>query len=332
MSQTNQEMQIVMSDPTRLRIHKLRRHLPQPNIEMPDYVALNNSVRASGILQPLLITESGDIADGVWRWQAAKEYQFKAVPCVVIEEDMVPVVVAESLAARKQMTRGAVVYLMIPVMKDIVFGFELRRNSNLKKGNQAGEIELNPNVSPKDSNWPSETLAEVAKRLGVGPSALKQARSVWQWLNEPELTALRKLHTDFELAVPAAAELKQLQEDLRADFEPQLLNGEKNLWNVESGIKGRLKGGAHEPTHQQLHLFGDALDSLAVRAERFDSPNKAAAEVKEWLVNLEKNMSGVGKTTEEYREKITRIADATKVAHDAIVARLRELEREAKAK
>ena len=332
MSQPNQEMQIVMTDPARLHIHKLRRHLPQPNIEMPDYVALNNSVRASGILQPLLITESGDIADGVWRWQAAKDYHFKAVPCVVIDEDMVPVVVAESLAARKQMTRGAVVYLMIPVMKDVVLGFELRRNSNLKKGNQSGEIKLNPNVSPKDSNWPSETLTEVARRLGVGPSAFKQARMVWQWLNEPELTALRKLHTDFGLTVPATAELKQLQEDLRADFEHQLLNGEKNLWNVESGIKGRLKGGAHEPPQQQLELFGAALDSLAVRAERFDSPNKAAAEVRGWLESLEETMSAKGKSPEEYREKLTRIASATKVAHDTIAARLQELNREAKTK
>ena len=331
-------MNIVMRDPAKLKIHPLRKHFPKPDTKMPEYVALNESVRAGGVLQPILVIVSGEMAeivDGVWRWQAAKDWGFKEIPCIAVNPNAAGWIIAESLICRKQMTRGATAYLMMPIVKEVVQSANLRCIDNLRNSRNSGETELKTQCFSNPSNLDSvtvESIKTLCVRWGMSDETFRKARLVWLWLNESEPTALRKLHAEFGLAVPATAELKQLQEDLRSDFEPQLLNGEKNLWNVESGIKGRLKGGAHEPTHQQLHLFGDALDSLAVRAERFDSPNKAAAEVKEWLVNLEKNMSGVGKTTEEYREKITRIADATKVAHDAIVARLRELEREAKAK
>lgn len=317
-------------DPKSLRLHKLRKHFPEIDKEGGDWIALTDSVSASGVMTPLLITAEGFIADGGWRWEAAKDWQIKEVPVQIIPEEMVALVIAESLICRKQMTRGATVYLMIPIIGEIILSAEFRRLDNLKSGRKTNEIELKPQCFSKSSNLTSEESRESVKNLcirwGITKETFYKARTIWQWLNEPDFAALKKLHTDLSLKYPGAAELRQLQEELRLDYEHLLLNGEKNLWNVESGIKGSLTGGAHEPPQKQLELFGDALDSLATRAERFTDPAKAGPEIRKWLRDLETEMcEHRNKSAEEFREKLSHIAATTKVAADTMAARLREL-------
>ena len=317
-------MNIVMRDPAKLKIHPLRKHFPKPDTKMPEYVALNESVRAGGVLQPILVIVSGEMAeivDGVWRWQAAKDWGFKEIPCIAVNPNAAGWIIAESLICRKQMTRGATAYLMMPIVKEVVQSANLRCIDNLRNSRNSGETELKTQCFSNPSNLDSvtvESIKTLCVRWGMSDETFRKARLVWLWLNESEPTALRKLHAEFGLAVPATAELKQLQEDLRSDFEPQLLNGEKNLWNVESGIKGRLKGGAHEPTHQQLHLFGDALDSLAVRAERFDTPDKAAPEIRKWIAATESEMNLKGLSDEEVIAKMEAVAATCDVTRKTI--------------
>ena len=129
---------------------------------------------------------------------------------------------------------------------------------------------------------------------------------------------MKKLHTDLDLTVPSTADLRNLQEDLRETFEHQLLTGEKNLWNVESGIKGRLTGGTHEPPQQQLELFGDALDSLATRAARFATPEKAAPEIRKWIEATESEMNLKGLTEEEVVAKMQSVAATCDVTRKTI--------------
>ncbi len=95
---------------------------------------------------------------------------------------------------------------------------------------------------------------------------------------------------------------------------------------MESGIKGSLTGGAHEPPQKQLELFGDALDSLATRAERFSDPAKAAPEIRKWLRDLETEFcEHRNKSAEEFRDKLQHIAATTKIAAQTMETRLKEL-------
>ena len=317
--------QIVYRDPAKLRPHKLRRHLPAIDKEMPDWIALTDSVAAGGVQQPILITDDGEgfIVDGVWRWTAAKDWQHKQIPCIVVADEDAAWIIAETLIARKQMTRGATAYLMMPIVQEIVVSAEFRRLRNLTNGRKTNEIELKPQHFSNPSNLASEASRESIKclciRWGMSDETFRKASTIFRWLNEPEFTALKKLHTDLELPVPAAGELRNLQEDLKLSFEHQLLTGEKNLWNVESGIKGRLCGGEHELPQKQLELFGDALDSLATRAERFSSPDKAAPEIRKWIAALETEMvEHRGRPLEEFLTKLQQVAATCEVTRKTV--------------
>ena len=164
--------QVIYRETKSLRLHKLRRHFPAINKEAPDWIALTDSICASGIQQPLLITAEGFIADGGWRWESAKDWQLAEVPCQIIPEEMVAVVIAESLICRKQMTRGATVYLMMPIVREIVLSAEFRRLDNVKRGRKTNEIELKPQHFSMSSNWTSpaeqDSIRSLCFRWGVG--------------------------------------------------------------------------------------------------------------------------------------------------------------------
>ena len=315
-------MSIVMRDPKKLKMHPLRKHFPEIDTESADWRALSNSVHGGGVLQPILITaEDGYVVDGAWRRQAADNWGFKEIPCQVVADKDAGWIIAESLICRKQMTRGATIYLMVPIVKAIVESGEKRRLANLINQRTTNEIELKPQHFSMSSNLTldnKESVRSLCVRWGITYETFYKAKAVWLWLNEGDFTALKKLHTDLSLAVPAVAELRQLQEDLREDFEHQLLIGEKNLWNVESGIKGRLTGGAHEPPQQQLELFGDALDSLATRAARFATPDKAAPEIRKWIAATESEMNLKGLSDEEVIAKMEAVAATCDVTRKTI--------------
>jgi hypothetical protein len=305
----NHSLKIEHRDPKSLRLHKLRKHFPPINKDSSDWIALTDSVAASGILQPLLITAEGFIADGGWRWEAAKDWQLKEVPCQIVADDAVGVIIAETLLARKQMTRGAAVYLILPIVSAVVLSAEHRRLDNLKQGRKTNEIELKPQCFSMSSNWNSDesqmAVRNLCFRLGVSKSTFYQARLVWELLNEPTCAALKKLFTDSHKKAPA--NISQIQTDFRNELEPQLLMGEKNLWNVESGIKGALTGGAHEPPNKQLELFDDALEKLAVRMGRFASTDEAGKRIGAWLERWQSELNISGKSADEIEAEIKRL-------------------------
>jgi hypothetical protein len=228
--------QIIFKDPADLRPHRLQRHIPEPDKKSPEWVALVDSIQAGGILHPLIITGDNQIMDGGWRWRAARQINLTEVPCVIRAESEAAVVITESLLHRKQMTRGAAVYLALSLLPEFIQSAEYRRLQNLKRGVKTCE---NPLKSPKDSNCPSETVLEVCQRWGIAVETYKRAREVHNIFAKD--TALKK------------------------EWEPRLLSGEKNLWNVLSAIGG---AGADQSKRDQgvltgqLELFGTAFTSL----------------------------------------------------------------------
>lgn len=240
-------------DPAELRLHKLQSHIPAPDKKSTEWVAFIDSIHAGGILHPLIITTDGQIMDGGWRWRAAKQLEMAEVPCVMREESEAAVIITESLLHRKQMTRGAAVYLALSLVKEFVESAESRRLSNLKRGHKTREIPLK---SPKDSNFPSEneSVQELCARWGVAVETYKRARLVHQiFASKP---------------------------DLKTEWEPKLLSGEKNLWNVLSAIGG---AGADQSKRTegvlqgQLELFDETFSKLQTGAKawkRFDPQQK----------------------------------------------------------
>ena len=311
-------------DPKSLRLHKLRKHFPPVNKKSPEYIALNESVHTGGFFHPFLITAEGYIADGGWRQGVAFDRQLKQVPCLVVPENMVGVIIAESLMARKQMTRGAGVYLLIPIFREIIVSAEHRRLANV--GRNTDEIDLKPQCFSKGSNSPSDetpTIQNVCMRLGVDKKTFRQARLVWNLLNDAECTDLKSFFEAANRKVPALDFLQKQQADFKAEFEPLLLNGEKNLWNVVSSIGGSLIGGEHELPQKRLELVGDALESFATRVSRFDSPNKISNEIKKWLEAKESEMEKAGHAPEEFQFKLEQMATATRIAADTMQAQLK---------
>ena len=226
-------------DPADLRLHKLQKLLPEPNKDSGEWHAFVDSIRAGGILHALIITPDGYIMDGGWRWRAAKQLQLTEVPCVVRDEGEAAIIMVESLLHRKQMTRGAAVYLALGLIKDFVDAAEQRRFANLKRGSKIIE---KPLFLPKTSNLPSgtdEKVDELCCRWGVSRETYRQANQV---------------HDIFSK-----------RPDLKSLWEPRLLSGEKNLWNVLSAIAGT---GADQSDRipgierKQLEFWNSPFDGL----------------------------------------------------------------------
>ncbi len=200
---------IILKDPAELRLHKLQAHIPAPDKKSSEWVAFIDSIHAGGILHPLLITKDGQIMDGGWRWRAAMQLEMAEVPCLVREEAEAAVIITESLLHRKQMTRGAAVYLALSLVKDFVESAESRRRSNLMRGHKTREIPLK---SPNGSDCRSETIAEICQRWGVSEKTYREA-------------------VDVQKIFASNSEFKK-------EWEPKLLRGDASLWNVKSAFGG----------------------------------------------------------------------------------------------
>ncbi len=174
--------------------------------------------------------------DGGRLWEAAKELQLPEVPCLIRDSAEAGVIIAETLIHRKLMTRGAAVYLIMPLIKDFVDSSETRRLNNLKNGVKTLQIPLKLSNA---STLGIETNQELCQSLGIERETLRRARMVYEiFAKKPELKKI---------------------------WEPRLLSGEKNLWNVLSGIAGadadqgnRDKG----VIDAQLELFGEAFGEV----------------------------------------------------------------------
>ncbi len=262
------ETKIERRDPAELRLHRLQKHIPAPVKDSAEWNAFKDDLLATGPegIAPLFITKDGQIMDGGWRWRAAKELQWDGINCIVRPEEDAAAIIVETLLHRKQMTRGAVVYLALSVLNEFIEAAERRRLHNLKTGKKTRETTLMP------SNSASGNIGVLCEKWGVSRDTFERARTVRALLHDDSCRALAELCKKTNSKVPGPAELGELQAKLRAEFEPALLCGEKNLWNVVSGIAGKLPGNqAHREQGvqaAQLDLFTDGFAALRENAPK----------------------------------------------------------------
>ena len=245
-------------DPADLRLHPLQKQLPDPDKTSPEWLSFVEGWMNAGVeaMPPLIVTKDGLVMDGGRRWRAAKQLQWEAVPTIERPENEAAALIVDTLLGQRNLPRGTKVYLALGLLPDWVKASETRRLDNLKRGVKNLK---NLNVSPKQCDTTSgeftpTTVAALADRLGVSRDVLQRAVRV------------RKL--------------LEADQNLRDLYEPELMTGEKSLWNVEAAIKGAQTDQSKRDAgveRSQLELFGDAFDNLRSCAKgwlRFTEENQ----------------------------------------------------------
>jgi ParB-like chromosome segregation protein Spo0J len=200
-------------DPSDLRIHRLhKQHLPAQDTSTDNavWISFVDAISAAGPegIPPLVITEAGEIMDGANRWLAAKQLAWPEIRCDIRPEHEAATIMVDSLFGQRSMTRGAKVYIALGLQKEFIESAEKRRLANLKQGRKTLE---KPLKLPKESNLPSGA-SDLCARWGVSVETYKRANQV--------------------------REIFAQHADIKAEWEPKLLSGEKNLWNVLSAVGG----------------------------------------------------------------------------------------------
>jgi hypothetical protein len=242
-------------DPRELKLHPMKSRAPRRAKDDPTLGPLIEDVRARGIQAPLICVEPDLIVDGEDRWIAARRLHMTEVPVTFCRADEVASVILSSLT-RKHFSKGALAYVLFPIIEPAFNESKERRLRNLRRGQQAPESTLGV--------LSGTTVEEFAERIGLSRMLLFQAKEVraefdkdtarYEFQDEPKPMTLREY------------------------YEPRLLSyGEDKplgLGAILAGIAGlRATGGKHRPDPKQLELFESALDTLKTRFsywKRFD--------------------------------------------------------------
>jgi hypothetical protein len=275
---------ITYRDPVELRLHPLQKAMPDPDKASPEWHSFVDALSAAGPegTPPLICTREGLVMDGGRRWRAAKQLQWTAVPVIERPEHEAASLIVDSLFGQRNMTRGAKAYLALGLLGDWARSSEKRRLENLRHGVKNGQ---KPLIFPMPSNSASDpqTIAEVCARWGISRDTFEQARRVHDLFHDPKGRELLLMFEKAEKRPPAGDALRLLQRQLRAEFEPQLVTGEKNLWNVTSAVGGRIAT-EDKPRADQLDFFGDLFSKLRHGAAKWASlpRNERARVISAW--------------------------------------------------
>lgn len=260
-------------DPKSLKRHALHKaHVPAPDKKSPEWGAFLETVRNDGrIRNRIKITKDGLVMDGWWRREAAVDLQLEEVPVEVGDEGEAALLIVETLTARKQMTRGAAVYLALGLLPEYATAAEARRLKNKAGQRSTLEKPINPKVAstghPEDGS-----RRYLAERWGCAKATVDQAAIVRDTLHNPKVFSewAKKL----DAVLPKGGEA-QLQAQIRAEMEPLLFNGEKSLWKILPAVAGRLSTVDKPKTVQMELVFGEKVDALFDLAHM---PKHAAAQ------------------------------------------------------
>ena len=210
----------VTKDPADLRLHPLhKKYLPEPDKESAEWLSFVDGQSAAGPdgIPEIFITHDGQIMEGGRRWRAAKQLAWREIRCRIRPVEDAAALIVESLLGQRNMQRCAKVYIALTLLPEFVESAEYRRLEHLRKGIKTLEKPLkaiSSSNSTKSPGRPAEedSLRSLAEKFGVGKDTVRRGLQV--------------------------VELFAKNADLKAEWEPKLLAGEKNLWNVLSAVGG----------------------------------------------------------------------------------------------
>lgn len=310
------EIETTLRDPATLRPHPKVRHLiGRWQATSPDAMALRRSIQERGILCPLLVTEDGQILDGVTRWEAARALQLDAVPCTVRPEDEAIDLVIETETHRRHSTKSQLAFRLVPFIEE---AFKLRKAIHIAalKTGQTDHSEVTSLRSKKGL----KTVSDYAAELGCSVKLLEQAKelhdlfakhpeprgwhpSLMEEIGQPADSVLSFAEyfstriTDPINPMSLEAALKGLKQKL--DME------EKARFWAERGKEYQHAGGRPVEVDKQLSLFRKAWHALSVRQDYWEGWDETTRQTA--LQAIPEAISGMPEDLLEETARIVRV-------------------------
>jgi hypothetical protein len=170
--------EIVMRVVLNLIDHPLMAEDPVWEDTDPRMLELAASIAQAGVLQPLLIDDSGRVGDGRHRLRAARLAGLKFVPCRVLDEGALVEAMLDSECHRKHRTKTALAYRACIYAEAYAEMGMKRRVQNLKAGAESPtgySIPFRENIGK---------LEDFASKIGVSRETLRDVKSVWDFVHE----------------------------------------------------------------------------------------------------------------------------------------------------
>lgn len=169
---------ISLRQPAELPDHPLLAHIPVWAPHEPEFQSLKADIAARGVDNPILLDGQGRVVDGRNRRNACAAAGL-AVPAKTIPDDQVVAAILSALGNRRHVTKGAMAYLLAPLLKPAVEEARARQAAALKRGE-----------SPSSTQWTTGnvTVEGLADGYGFGRTLLFQALELHKLFAEkPEL-------------------------------------------------------------------------------------------------------------------------------------------------
>jgi hypothetical protein len=246
-------------DPADLRLHALQKqYIPEPDKQSPEWLSFVDGLSAAGPdgIPPLAVTADGRIMDGARRWLAARQIGWPTVPCITQPEEHAAALIVESLLGQRNMARCAKVYVALTLLDEFIDCAEQRRLNHIKNGVKTLEKPLNRLSSSNLTKVPwrpkeEGSVRSLAEKFGVSHETIRRAQDV--------------------------VRLFAARPDLKAKWEPLLLSGDKNLWNVLSAAGGAGADQSHRTAGictTQLEMAFARIGEHAATWEDMDEPQR----------------------------------------------------------
>ena len=228
-------MKTILISPDQIQWHELIQDMPCWASTSPEMSALAEDIQERGIDQPLIVCQvDGDdmysLLDGRHRHRAAQAAGLGEVPVIVRPEEDAIGIIFSSITQRRHFGKGALAYLLYPVMCANV----QPKEKNLLRGPKSTQ-----STSGK-SSIESTIILDLCVRAGFSRDLYFQAKT---------------LHEAFDK-----------RPDLREDYEPRILTGEIGLGACIAGMAGKVSTeGKHRQDSSPKQLIEQAFESIQIR-------------------------------------------------------------------
>ncbi len=219
--------------PSLLSVHPILAAIPNPPDEQEATERLQLDVEARGLDEPLAVDEQNRVVNGRRRLRVVLGLNHPEVRIERVPNASVVGIILASLVHRRHFTKGALAYVVFPLLEPSLAEAQKRQLAVLKQG---------PN-SPSSTQWTTgRTVEEIAHQCGFGRSIFYQAKDVHKLFGQ--------------------------QAVYKAKMEGMLLAGETSLQGVLAGFNGQQNAGQPRRLSDQLDLFGDTFGKLRYHFQR----------------------------------------------------------------
>lgn len=230
-------------DPQSLRLHPLLKEQPAPTAELIETMTADAEERG---IDPLKVDEKNRVVDGRIRLRAALNLNWSEVAIVRVSSADAATIIVQSLLQRRHHSKSALAYLAFPLFEPM-FNEARERRLRYLKSDKSGTDASNSTQNVLFGN----SAEQVARNAGVSRVLFFQAKEVHKlFAKHPEV---------------------------KAQLEPEILNGELCLGYAINGVAGLISTkGKSRNQEDQLELFKRGINALRVRFTRWNKlPEKS---------------------------------------------------------